>query len=86
MIPCSLLLPLYRRIIFTTYMRIARVRNFDLIRAASAVFIHYITLPLRGNPLHIVPVCDIPADRRMIRSFPLSHTAGMQQTEVEYIS
>jgi hypothetical protein len=40
------------------YIQFASVRSFDPIPAASAVFIDYITLPLRGNPIHIV--CDIP--------------------------
>jgi hypothetical protein len=43
-------------------MHITSVRNFDSINVANAVFIEYITLPLRGNPLHIV--CDITADRQ----------------------
>jgi hypothetical protein len=47
------------------YFHFASVRSFDPIPAASAVFIYYITLPLRGNPIHIV--CDIPADRQHFR-------------------
>jgi hypothetical protein len=40
------------------YMHFASVRYNDPIPAASAVIIDYITLPLRGNPIHIV--CDKP--------------------------
>jgi hypothetical protein len=35
-------------------MHFASVRYNDPIPAASAVIIDYITLPLRGNPIHIV--------------------------------
>jgi hypothetical protein len=42
------------------YQHIISVGYKDPIHAASAAIIYYITLPLRGNPLHIV--CDIPAD------------------------
>jgi hypothetical protein len=53
-------------------MYFASVRYNDAIPAASAVpvIIDYITLPLRGNPIHIV--CDIPADRQNFRQ-PLPH-------------
>jgi hypothetical protein len=44
------------------YIHFASVRSFDPIPTASAVFIDYITLPLRGHPIHIVR--DIPADRQ----------------------
>jgi hypothetical protein len=71
------------------YIHFASVRYNDPIPAASAVIIDYNTLPLRGNPIHIV--CDIPADRqqhlphalirmeviyRRISSFSQSGSAG----------
>jgi hypothetical protein len=49
------------------YMHFISVRYNDPIPAAGAVIIDYITLPLRGNPIHIV--CDIPADRQHFRHY-----------------